>query len=139
QLALCRRVDAKLLRTIPELTGRELDPRTIPDYMRAILPALENAGVKLGLEIDVTKHGHGFVVISEAAWNGWRAYLDGKRVSVHRANHAFLSVFVPEGHHTVVLRYMPRSFVVGRAITFLTLALIVIGSALSREIWLTPP
>ncbi|MGZ5493049.1 MAG: YfhO family protein [Thermoanaerobaculia bacterium] len=93
----------------------------------------------LGLEMDVTKHGDGFVVISEAAWNGWRAYLDGKRVSVHRANHAFLSVFVPEGHHTVVLRYMPRSFVVGRAITFLTLALIVIVSALSRKIWLTPP
>jgi Bacterial membrane protein YfhO len=80
----------------------------------------------LGLEIDVTKHGDGFIVISEAAWNGWRAFLDGKRVPVLGANHAFLSVFVPDGHHKVVLRYMPRAFVLGKRITFGTLAMIAL-------------
>ncbi|HEV8661335.1 MAG TPA: YfhO family protein [Thermoanaerobaculia bacterium] len=80
------------------------------------------------LEIDVTKEGDGFVVISEAAWNGWRADLDGKRVTVIPANHAFLAVFVPSGHHKIVLRYWPRSFVIGRWITFAAIALL---SALS--------
>jgi hypothetical protein len=80
------------------------------------------------LELDVTKRGDGFVIVSEAAWDGWRAYVDDKRVPVIRANHAFLGVFIPDGHHKVVLRFWPQSFVIGRAITF---AMIGLLSALS--------
>ncbi|HEX9160646.1 MAG TPA: YfhO family protein, partial [Thermoanaerobaculia bacterium] len=83
------------------------------------------------LHIDVVKHGPGFVVISEAAWRGWRAYLDGHRVEVHRADHAFLGVFVPDGKHTIVLHYLPQSFVIGRAITFATIALLVLYSTVT--------
>jgi len=50
QVALAQRVGAKLLRTIPELGGLNVDARVIPDYMRAILPTLEGAGVRLGFE-----------------------------------------------------------------------------------------
>jgi len=80
---------------------------------------------KSGLRIDVTKNFGGFVVISEAAWDGWRAYLDGHRVDTAIANHAFLGVYVPEGHHEIELRFLPQSFVIGRTITVATLLLIV--------------
>ncbi|HEX9459326.1 MAG TPA: YfhO family protein, partial [Thermoanaerobaculia bacterium] len=75
--------------------------------------------------LEVTMAHDGFVVVSEAAWNGWRAYLDGRRVTIVRANHAFLGVFVPAGHHEVRLVYLPQSFVIGRAITFGTLAVVI--------------
>jgi sugar phosphate isomerase/epimerase len=50
QVALAQRVGARILRTIPELGGQNVDPRVIPDYMRAILPTLEGAAVRLGFE-----------------------------------------------------------------------------------------
>jgi membrane protein YfhO len=82
---------------------------------------------KSGLAIDVMKYGDGYVVVSEAAWRGWRAYLDGQRVTSHRANHAFLAVFVPAGHHRIELRFLPQSFVVGRTITFATLLICAVA------------
>jgi len=67
----------------------------------------------------------GFVVISQAALPGWRAYLDGRRVKLLGANHAFLGLWVPAGEHRIRLRYLPRSFVTGRTITFATIALLI--------------
>jgi hypothetical protein len=75
--------------------------------------------------LEVTMAHDGFVVVSETAWNGWRAYLDGRRVTIVRANHAFLGIFVPAGHHAIRLVYLPQSFVIGRMITFATLAFVI--------------
>jgi hypothetical protein len=80
--------------------------------------------------LDVTMAHDGYIVISNAAWAGWRAYLDGRRTKIVRANHAFLGVSVPAGRHTVRLVFMPQSFVIGRSVTFAALA-IVAGFALS--------
>jgi hypothetical protein len=82
---------------------------------------------------DVTMEHDGFVVISNAAWNGWRAYIDGRRTKIVRANHAFLGVFVPVGRHTIRLVYLPQSFVVGRWISLATLAILaILGPRASR-------
>ncbi|HEX2062036.1 MAG TPA: YfhO family protein [Thermoanaerobaculia bacterium] len=75
-----------------------------------------------GFDIDAVMERDGWIVISETAWKGWRAYVDGKRVNVHYANHAFLGVFVEEGKHNVKLVYLPESFTRGRNITLLTIA-----------------
>ncbi len=80
-----------------------------------------------GYEIDAAMQRDGWIVISETAWNGWRAYLDGRRVKTQIANVAFLSVHVPAGNHHVQLVYLPDAFVWGRAISLTTLALIAIA------------
>ena len=90
-----------------------------------------------GLLVDVSKDGDGFVVISELAWRGWRAYVDGQRVTTLRANHAFLAVFVPNGRHTIDLRYLPESFVIGRIISFATIALLLAFAVARRTMWRT--
>jgi len=77
---------------------------------------------RLGYVIDADMQRDGWIVTSIAAWPGWRAYVDGKRLKTQIANHAFLAVHVPQGRHHVVLKYWPRSFVIGRAITFWTAA-----------------
>ncbi|HEX7420897.1 MAG TPA: YfhO family protein [Thermoanaerobaculia bacterium] len=77
---------------------------------------------RLGYELTVDMEKDGWVVISQTAWSGWRAYIDGRRVGTQIANLAFLSVYVPKGHHRVKLVDMPRSFVVGRATSALSLA-----------------
>jgi uncharacterized membrane protein YfhO len=61
------------------------------------------------------------VVVSQANWRGWRAWIDGRRATVVPANHAFLAVHVPRGRHTLRLAFRSQSFVIGRAVTAGTL------------------
>jgi hypothetical protein len=71
-------------------------------------------------DIDATMLEDGWIVLSESAWKGWRAYIDGKRVETRYANHAFLGVFVPKGTHKVRVVYQPESFTRGRSISLAT-------------------
>ncbi len=83
---------------------------------------------------DANMQRGGWIVISECSWKGWKASVDGVKSRVHRANAAFLSVFVPAGAHLVRVWYRPKSFVHGRMITFATLALLF-AFAIARFAW----
>ena len=72
--------------------------------------------------------------MSETAWKGWRAYVDGRRVKIQRANAALLGVYVPAGKHRLRLRYWPQSFVVGRAVSAGALLAIVAFAIVRRRI-----
>src|SRR5215212_6326396 len=71
-------------------------------------------------ELQATMALDGWVVVSDSRWPGWRAYVDGKRVETHDANHAFIGVFVPKGMHRVRLMYRPEAFTRGRNVTIVT-------------------
>ena len=86
---------------------------------------------KLGFEFDVNMEGAGWMVMSQPAWNGWRAYVDGKRLNMHIANVAFLSLHIPKGRHFVRIVYWPHSFVIGRWISFGTLSIVVIAASVA--------
>ncbi|HYC89560.1 MAG TPA: YfhO family protein [Thermoanaerobaculia bacterium] len=80
----------------------------------------------LEYELEATMQRAGWVVISETHWPGWRAYVDGRAVRPHYANHAFLGVYVPAGAHRVRLVYLPESFTRGRAISAVALLVAVL-------------
>jgi len=84
-------------------------------------------------EIDAEVHSASRIVVTESAWPGWRAYIDGRRVKLESANRAFLSMYVPAGHHHVQVIYLPDAFVRGRVISVGTLALII-GALASRRL-----
>jgi 3-oxoisoapionate decarboxylase len=50
QIRLARRIGATLLRTVPEVGGQTPPTGSVPDYLRAVLPVLQEHGVCLGLE-----------------------------------------------------------------------------------------
>ncbi|HEV7570157.1 MAG TPA: YfhO family protein [Thermoanaerobaculia bacterium] len=81
-----------------------------------------------GLSIDAVMENDGWIVASQSAWKGWRAYIDGRRVQTRFANHAFLGVFVPKGRHNVKLQYLPESFTRGRNISFTTLGALILAA-----------
>ncbi len=85
-----------------------------------------------GFRLNVAISNAGWMVVSEPAWNGWRAYVDGRRVQIQLANLAFLGIYVPAGQHTVRLIYLPESFVIGRAISFATLIALILFVLLKR-------
>jgi len=53
--------------------------------------------------------------------------VDDQRVPLHVANHALRAVPVPDGEHTVELRYESTSLRLGIAITLLSYCLAVAG------------
>jgi hypothetical protein len=98
-------------------------------------PAFVNAVRKgTSYRIDVDARTAARVVITEAAWPGWRARIDGQPAKIERANAAFLAVPVPQGHHILELEYRPRSFVIGRAISLATLAALALLAVALRFI-----
>jgi hypothetical protein len=80
----------------------------------------------LRYELDASMENDGWIVISATAWKGWRARIDDQRVEPRFANHAFLGIFVPRGSHRVTLDYLPKSFVIGRTISLITLAILAV-------------
>jgi hypothetical protein len=84
------------------------------------------------LIVEAATPAGGWVVITEPAWDGWRVYIDDRRVRHFYANAAFIGVFVPPGGHTIRLTYLPDSFVKGRAISFSTLGLLFAGGIAAR-------
>lgn len=57
------------------------------------------------------------LVLSDAYYTGWQAFVDGVRQPVHRANHAFRAVFLPANAKRVEFVYAPDSARLGLMIT----------------------
>jgi len=65
------------------------------------------------IELDVNLISDGYLVLSEHYYPGWKAYLDGKRTSIIRANYLFRAIRIPKGKHKVRLLFRPESFYMG--------------------------
>jgi hypothetical protein len=57
--------------------------------------------------------GRCLLVLTDTYYPGWEAEVDGSRVEVIRADHAFRGVVVAAGKHQVRFAYRPRSFAIG--------------------------
>jgi len=78
----------------------------------------------LGFELTAEMRHPGWVIVTETAWTGWRARLDGREVPLGIGDHAFLAIAVPSGSHRIELFYRPRSFDQGLRLSAAALALI---------------
>ena len=57
------------------------------------------------------------LVVSQDLADGWTAEVDGAPAELVAVDGALQGVFVPPARHTVVLTYMPGSFVAGSAVS----------------------
>ena len=62
------------------------------------------------LTMDVNINRRGLLVLTDAYYPGWRAYVDGRPARIYPANVAFRGVVVPKGRHRVDFVYKPDSF-----------------------------
>ena len=67
------------------------------------------------------------LVVSQNLAQGWTARVDGRAVPLVAVDGALMGVFVPPGRHSVVLRYAPRTFLAGSAVS--AAALVACGLA----------
>jgi hypothetical protein len=94
----------------------EFDPRQVAYVERVItLPAQCRGTATITDEIPsrvvVTAQMEtpGLLVLADAWDQGWRAYVNGRRVPILRANYALRGVVLPAGSATIEFRYQPAS------------------------------
>jgi len=75
------------------------------------------------------------VVFSEI-WTskGWMMHIDGQEHPILRANYLLRTAMIPAGQHEIVMRYEPRIWKVGKAIS-LTASLLILLSAVVAIIY----
>jgi hypothetical protein len=62
----------------------------------------------------------GFLVLADLFYPGWTASVDGKKVSIYKANYAFRAVEIGPGTHEVLFSYDPWATRLGVPIALLT-------------------
>lgn len=75
----------------------------------------------------------GWLVYSETFYPGWEAYVNGKRVELWKANHAFQSVRTPAGQWEAVLLYRPKLFRWGLMGSLVAMLMIVVCLLINRK------
>jgi hypothetical protein len=94
----------------------------------AKLDVLEDGDTQIRVSVDAG--GAGYLVIADALQDGWGAEVDGRPAQLRAADHAGVAVLVPAGTHEVTVRYQPVGWQPGKAISAVSLVL-VIGIGLS--------
>ncbi|EEF58495.1 YfhO family protein [Pedosphaera parvula] len=73
------------------------------------------------LAIEVDAKSPAMVVVAQAFYHPWQAFVDGQPIKLWRANYAFQALEVPSGHHHVEIVYKDRAFQTGAVISLLAL------------------
>jgi hypothetical protein len=86
------------------------------------LPEASNASIRVvrdepeAIELETSCPGDFFLRISDAFDDGWHGTIDGRRLSIYRADGAFRGVIIPAGNHRIAMRYRlpgsPATFVI---------------------------
>ncbi len=79
------------------------------------------------LKYEVSAENNSILVFSEIWYPAWKAYVDGNRVEVLKADYSFRAVPVLKGKHIVEMRYESSRFYTGLWISLITIILSIAG------------
>jgi hypothetical protein len=88
------------------------------------------------IEIITEASKDGYLVLTDAYYPGWQAYLDGREVKIYPTNIAFRGLFVPQGKHQIIFKYHPNSFYYSIYISIIALVislLLIMMSLLTKS------
>lgn len=103
--------------TMPPDLVRQPDPGAV-----SVARVVEQRANQLRVHVSAAEQG--LLVLTDTWYPGWQARVDGRPAPVYRADVTFRAVPVPRGEHEVELVFVPRSWVLGATITFLTAAVV---------------
>lgn len=90
------------------------------------------------IKIEANASGNNFLFISEIYYPaGWKAYIDDQETEIIKTNFAFRGIIVPEGKHTIELKFKSPAFETGRTISIagniLVFVMLILGIYLERK------
>lgn len=83
------------------------------------------------IEADISASGKNFVFIGNTYHPGWKAYIDGEKTEVYKANHGYLGIVVPKGNHKIKLEFAPESFFISKNLALILSSLVILGLVVS--------
>jgi len=84
------------------------------------------------IEIEVADTSPGILILADAFYPGWKAFVDGKTTAILPVDGFARGVPLDKGSHQIVFQYDPTSFKVGKYIS--GAALVVFALLLARSI-----
>lgn len=104
------------------------------DHIRTLSKEQENTEIKDQVEIikytpnrielKSSSPVNTYLLMSEFFYPGWKAYVDGKKVPILRADYLLRAVPLVRGDHSIIFVYRPMSYMFGLILTFLTLIIL---------------
>ncbi len=82
------------------------------------------------INLTVEAATEGYLVLSEVYYPGWRAWVDGRRTPILRANYAFRAIYLEPGAHQVRMVFSPSWWWVGLGISLAVWAGLVVWGGL---------
>jgi hypothetical protein len=80
------------------------------------------------IELDATASGNNFIFLGNTYIpSGWKAYIGDNQTEIHRTNHGFMGIVVPQGNHKVKFEYAPDSFFITKNIALILSSLVLAG------------
>jgi len=77
--------------------------------------------------MEVNASGNNLLFLGDTYYpNGWFAYVDGNETEIHKINHGFRGIIVPQGKHKVEFVYAPVSFAVTKYIVLILSVLTIL-------------
>ncbi|MBI3417961.1 MAG: YfhO family protein [Verrucomicrobia bacterium] len=101
---------------------------------RAEAEVLESHFAAQHATIEISARQPALLVVAQAFYHPWRAYVDDRPTRIWRANYGFQAIEVPAGRHAVKLAYEDKQFSRGVEISLLTCGFCAIGGmAMARK------
>jgi hypothetical protein len=94
-------------------------PQVIDTSIKETVRCIEYKSNELKYKINAVKSG--ILCFSEIWYPAWKAYVDGKETKIFRADYCFRAIEIPEGEHTIEMKYQSETFKSGMYITLFTL------------------
>ena len=101
-----------------------------PDGTMANVSSVEEVPGRFEIEVS---SGGGILVVAESWHSGWQAEIDGSVTPIERAYGDFMALPLPEEASTVVLRFSPKSYSLGRWISLGGLVLAILYGLVVRR------
>lgn len=73
----------------------------------------------------------GYLTILQAFHDGWKLYVDGQETEISMINNTFMGVHLTAGQHEIELRFHPKDFYIGAAVSFVFYAVFAV-------VWFVP-
>jgi hypothetical protein len=139
-------IDAVRASRLPD--GRVFDPRDVAIVDPANHPTMSHFPhgasdarvIRVGdgeVALAASTTGAGFLVLSENAYPGWRARIDGVEVPIYRVDVTLQGIVVPPGTHRVEFTMESRTLRAGLAVSgaavAMCLALLVLSARVERD------
>jgi hypothetical protein len=78
------------------------------------------------IEFEVTTDRDSVLFLSESFYPGWKAYVDGVKMPIYRANHIFQAIPISQGVYVIKFIYDPLSFRIGVWLAMVVVVLLIL-------------